>query len=52
MHGSSQDGMVLSRVCSLCLLVSISVKHLVVGWDNSMFANVFVALLLVLRLFM
>ena len=48
MHGSSQDNMVLFRVCLLFLLTFINVKHLVVGKANSMFAIECVALLQVL----
>ena len=53
-HGSSQDGMVMSMVQSLCLLTSINVKHLVLGWANNVFAYACVALLcwIILKLFM
>ena len=53
-HGSSHDGMVLSGVCSLCLPAFINMKHPMVGWANSMFANACINLLywLFLRLFM
>ena len=44
-HGSSQDGMVMSRIRSLCLPTFISVKHLVLGWANSVFVDACVALL-------
>ena len=37
MHGSSQEGMVLSGVWSLVLHVLIRINHWVVGWANNVF---------------
>ena len=45
MRGSSQDGLVLFGLRSLYFLAFINVKHLVVGWANSLLANAHVALL-------
>jgi hypothetical protein len=53
-HGRSHEGMVLSYLQSLILLVLIRVKQWVVGWASSVFASACLALLcwFVLRLCM
>ena len=54
MHGTSHEGMVLSRVQLLVLHALIRVKDRVVGCANSVFASVCIVLLCryVFRLFM